>query len=74
MIPPMQVYFPSTDTIVECSVRDLWVDFDGPHDSIQIRPFETSAQAIRRVYPGAIIFIGGLDVTPADAGKRVWWG
>lgn len=68
----MQVYFPSMDTTVECVVRDLWVDFDGTFGSIAIKPFETAAQAIRREFPGCIIFIEGLNVTPGK-GRGEWW-
>ena len=65
-----RVYFPSTDSSAVFTVRDLWIDFDGELDSIAIKPFERSDQALQRVYPGCQIFIGGRLINPP--GMREW--
>lgn len=51
------VYFPSTDTSAVFTVRDLWIDFDGPLDSIAIKPFERADQALQRVFPDCEIYM-----------------
>lgn len=75
-IPEAYVYFPSTDTTVVFTVRDLWIDFDGPLDSIQIKPFERTDQALQRVYPGCEIYMkwaGSVEpVLVNPPGMREW--
>lgn len=74
-IPEAYVYFPSTDTRAFFAVRDLWIDFDGALDSIQIKPFERTDQALQRVYPGCEIYMKWAGCEPQlinPPGMREW--
>jgi hypothetical protein len=55
-----------------CVVTDSRVHLDCAEESINIRPFETAAQALQRVYPGCQIYIGNLLINAP--GNREWLG
>jgi len=70
-IPEMRVIFPSTFSFVVCVVRGSWIDFDGGSlPSLKMQPWETSAQALQREYPGCEIYVGNLRVN--SPGNRKW--
>lgn len=75
-IPNAWIYFPATDTRIQFTVRDLWIDFEGGHDSIEIKPFERADQALQRVYPGCEVYMQWADdrepLFVNSPGNREW--